>query len=185
MNKLVRDSLPLFLTMILMVNFYISAITAGPPPPPANTIQQGVGINMPTIQAWDFYFRGTNLTAFFLNLTAALENITIPRPVWEITVEWGLVQGTTGDWFNHTLPGEPIYIGLQMHPDNLTVGGDYVIPNVYDKDDYHWQLELVWMTNGTQCTKDLLVMYHMRWEPPLNGEEVDPNEPQLPNEEPL
>lgn len=98
----------------------------------------------------DYYWRDHNITE-------AIEGLST-RPV----DEYGLVYGATGNWFNYTTieDATPVYIGLQMHPDNLTVAGDYVIPNVYDKDDYHWQLELVWLGNGTQCTKDLLVMYH-------------------------
>ena len=104
------------------------------------------------------YFWRTN------NLTAAIEGFTV-TPV----NEWGLVYGTTGDWFNYTVltGATPVYIGLQMHPLNITIGGDLVIPEVYDKDDTHWQLGLYWL-NGTQCSKDCLVMYyaHIDWDNP-------------------
>ena len=133
----------------------------------------------------DMFYRGANVTAFIEAVGDWLENHTMPTPVWEETVEWGVVEGTTGDWFNHSLGYEPIYIGLQMHPYNLTIGGDYLYPNVYDKTNTTWQLEVVWMNNWTQCSKDVYVMYHMRWEPPLDGEDVDPNEPTKPNDPPL
>ena len=41
------------------------------------------------------------------------------------------------------------------------------MPEVYDKDNYHWQLALYWATNGTQYNKeDVLVMYyaHVEWD---------------------
>ena len=140
-------------------------VSSGPPPPPPNTIQDNVGVNMPSINAWDYFWRNNNLTAFFEALSDWLTNHTLPQPVWEETVEWGIVYGSTGDWFNHTLPGAPIAILLGMYPGNNTIGGQYVIPYVYDMDNVHWQLELVWMLNGTQCFHDLNVMYHMRWDP--------------------
>lgn len=95
------------------------------------------------------------------------------------TNEWGLVYGTTGDWFNYTdITYTPVYLGLQMHPLNLTIGGQYVIPNVYDKDATHWQLELVWMLNGTQCNHDCLVMYyaHVEWDNTDGLEYIEPND---------
>lgn len=148
------------------------------PPPPNNTIEQDVGLTFNTVHALrDYFYRGYNVTAFFEALANWLQNHTMPQPVWEETVEWGLVEGTTGNWFNHTLPGEPVAILLQMHPGSLVIGGQYIIPNVYDKDDYHWQLELVWLSNQTQCFHVCRVMYHMRWEPDL----ADPNVPQEPN----
>jgi len=162
------------LTLIIQA---FSQVFAGPAPPPMNTVQQNVGIHFPSIDANDYFWHGHNLTAFFEVLATWLVNHTIPQPVWADTVESGLVLGTTGDWFNHTLPNEPVYIGLQMHPDNLTYDSVLVIPGVYDKDATHWQLALYWV-NGTQINDDtaLLVMYHMRWEPRL----ADPNDPQLP-----
>ena len=69
-----------------------------------------------------------------------------------------------------------------MHPDNLTYDSVLVYPVVYDKSATQWQLALYWF-NGTQITDntDMLVMYHMRYEVGLE----DPNEPQLPAEEPI
>ena len=98
----------------------------------------------------DYFWRNNNITA-------AVEGITIV-PV----NEWGLVYGTTGDWFNYSvLTYTPLYIGLQMYPTNITYDEELVYPVVYDKDATHWQLALYW-TNGTQITDntDLLVMYH-------------------------
>ena len=98
----------------------------------------------------DYFWRGNNITA-------AIEGITI-IPV----NEWGLVYGTTGDWFNYSvLTYTPLYIGLQMYPTNITYDEELVYPVVYDKDATHWQLALYW-TNGTQITDntDMLVMYH-------------------------
>ena len=95
----------------------------------------------------DYYWRNHNLTA-------ALDSIAN-----NVTNEWNLVYGTTGDWFNYTsITGVPVYIGLQVHPLNVTVG---VLPQVYDKDSSKWQLALYWY-NGTQYVKDdnVLVMYH-------------------------
>jgi len=138
---------------------------SGPPPPADNTIQHDVGLSMPTVEAWDFWFRNVNLTDLFINIAAVIGNYTTPAVVFEETVEWGIVYGHTGDWFAHTLPGEPTAILLGMYPGNNTIGGQYVVPFVYDMTDTQWQLELVWMLNGTQCFKPLNVMYHMRWEP--------------------
>ena len=108
------------------------------------------------------------------NLTEVLANITI-TPV----SEWGLVLGTTGDWFDYTdISGAtPVYIGLQVHPDNVTLG---VLPQVYDKDATHWQLALYWY-NGTQYNKgDVLVMYHahIEWDNPTGDSYTEPNEEQ-------
>ena len=177
METLSRKRILGFVLCLLVSVWGSSVIFAGPPPPAANTIQQGVGINMPTIQAYDFFFRGVNLTDLFITIAEYIANYTGPTPVWEPTVEWGLVLGTTGDWFNHTLPSEPVAILLQMHPTNITYDSVLVLPVVYDKDATHWQLALYWV-NGTQITDNtnLRVMYHMRWEPGLQ----DPNEPQHP-----
>jgi len=92
------------------------------------------------------------------------------------TNEWGVVLGTTGDWFNYTdLSGAtPVYIGLQVHPLNVTVG---VLPQVYDKDATHWQLALYWY-NGTQYNQDdVLVMYyaHIDWDNPTGLTYIEPN----------
>jgi len=116
----------------------------------------------------DLFYQGHNVTAVIESLLGL-----------NATNEWGLVYGTTGDWFNYTdITYTPVYLGLQMHPLNLTIGGEYVIPNVYDKDDYHWQLELVWMLNGTQCNKDCLVMYyaHVEWDNEEGLEYIEPNQ---------
>ena len=114
----------------------------------------------------DYFWRSHNITAF-------VEGITI-RP----TNEWGLVYGTTGDWFNYTtISGAvPVYINVHMHPLNETIGGEKVFPQVYDKDATHWQLALYYL-NGTQCTKDCLVMYyaHIDWGNPTGLTYILPN----------
>jgi len=152
----------IFICMLSVV--IVGSYAAVPNSTPADTIQtfaNGTSVYRGDYVVIDrdlFYVRG----GVFYNATAAIESLLNINA----TNEWGLVYGTTGDWFNYTeITDTPIYIGLQLHPDNLTVAGDYVIPNVYDKDDYHWQLELVWLGNGTQCNKDLLVMYyaHVEW----------------------
>jgi hypothetical protein len=103
----------------------------------------------------DYFWRSNNLTA-------AIDGFSV-TPV----NEWGLVYGTTGDWFNYTVlsGATPVYIGVQMHPLNLTASGVLLIPEVYDKDGTHWQLGLYWV-NGTQYNQgDVLVMYyaHIDW----------------------
>ena len=108
----------------------------------------------------DTYWFTWNGTTY--NLTAVIAGLMAG---FNATDEWGLVYGTTGDWFNYTeITYTPVYIGLQMHPLNVTDG---VIPQVYDKDNYHWQLALYWY-NGTQYNKggDFLVMYyaHVDWD---------------------
>lgn len=153
------------LVSLLWVGGLSYFVLSGPPPPADNTIEHDVGLSLPTVEAHDFWFRDQNLTALFISIADAIANYTGPTPVWEPTVEWGVVYGSTGDWFNHTLPGAPITILLGMYPGNNTIGGQYVVPYVYDMDNVHWQLELVWMLNGTQCFHDLNVMYHMRWDP--------------------
>ena len=127
----------------------------------------------------DTVVRSVNASTYFLNyhgtvynLTEVLTNVTI-TPV----SEWGLVLGTTGDWFNYSgLSGAtPVYIGLQVHPDNVTLG---VLPQVYDKDATHWQLALYWY-NGTQYNKgDVLVMYHAHidWDNPTGETYIEANE---------
>jgi hypothetical protein len=95
------------------------------------------------------------------------------------TNEWNLVYGTTGDWFNYTdITYTPVYIGLQMHPLNITYDSVLVLPVVYDKDATHWQLALYWV-NGTQITDntDLLVMYyaHVDWDNVDGLEYLEPN----------
>jgi len=178
METLSRKRILGFVLCLLVSVCCSSVIFAGPPPPAVNTIQHGVGLNYLTIEARDFFFRGVNLTDLFITIAEYISNYTGPIPVWEPTVEWGLVQGTSGDWFNHTLPYEPVAILLQMHNTNYLYDGVLVIPVVYDKTTTQWQLGLFWV-NGTQIDDDLLIMYHMRWQPGLD----DPNEPQLPAEE--
>ena len=148
------------------------------PPPPLNTIEHNVGLYFQTVAAHDYFMRGYNLTDGIILLAEYVANYSL-IDIWnETNVEWGLVYGTTGDWFDHTLPDEPVYIGLQMHPTNHTYDSVLVYPVVYDKSATQWQLGLYWF-NGTQINGvDLLVMYHMRYEPDLE----DPNDPQLPSE---
>jgi len=113
----------------------------------------------------DYYWRNNNLTA-------AIEGFST-----NVTNEWGLVYGITGDWFNYTdLTGVPVYIGLQIHPDNVTAG---VLPQVYDKQATQWQLALYWY-NGTQYAKPdmVLVMYHAHvdWDNPDGDTYIEANE---------
>lgn len=116
----------------------------------------------------------------YYNFTAAVEGLLGIRPV----NEWGLVFGTTGDWFNYTVLEDavPVYIGLQMHPLNITYDGVLVLPVVYDKDATHWQLALYWV-NGTQITDDtnLMVMYyaHIDWDNPDGLTYIEANGEQL------
>ena len=156
-----------YLPVIVLILFAltVSVWAAVPNSTPADTIQ--TYNNGTSIGRFDYvvvdgdYFWEYNGTLY--NLTSAIAGLAGVNA----TNEWGLVYGTTGDWFNYTvLTGAvPVYIGLQMHPLNVTIGGEYVIPNVYDKDATHWQLELFWL-NGTQCNKDCLVMYyaHINWD---------------------
>lgn len=120
----------------------------------------------------DTYYWTWNGTTY--NITQVLENLLNINA----TNEWGLVYGTTGDWFNYTdITYTPVYLGLQMHPLNLTDSeSNAVWPNVYDKDDYHWQLELIY-ANGTQCNENLLVMYyaHVEWDNEDGLEYLEPN----------
>ena len=99
------------------------------------------------------------------------------------TNEWGLVYGTTGDWFNYTdITYTPVYIGLQMHPLNITYDGVLVLPVVYDKSATQWQVALYWV-NGTQITDntELLVMYyaHVDWDNEDGLEYITPYEEQV------
>ena len=167
----------LLVATILLGNLVHYVASQPAHPVPVNTIRHGVGMYFPAVDADDYFYRGYNVTAFFEAVAEWLENNTLPQPVWEPTVEWGLVYGTTGDWFNHTLPGEPVAVILQMHPLSLEIGAEFILPMVYDKTNTQWQLGLLWH-NGTICTQDALVMYHMRWEQGL----VDPNFPQFPAE---
>ena len=115
-----------------------------------------------------------NLGGTYYNITSTIENLL----GLNATNEWGVVYGTTGDWFNYAdLSGAtPVYIGLQMHPLNHTVGGELVIPEVYDLDDTHWQLGLYWL-NGSQVTADCLVMYyaHIDYDNPTGLTYIEPN----------
>ena len=127
-----------------------------------------------------------NCTTYWLNWHGTVYNLT--EIVANITItpvsEWGLVGGDTGDWFNYTdLSGAvPVYIGLEMHPLNLTYKGGLVEPRVYDKDTTKWQLALYWSGNGTQIADvgTFLVMYHahIEWDNPDGLTYVEPNEEQ-------
>lgn len=142
--------------------------------PPDTLRTSGTGVSTLVVD-------NVNATTYWLNwhgtpvnLTAAIANITI-TPV----SEWGLVYGTTGDWFNYTdISGAtPVYIGVQVHPLNVTLG---VLPQVYDKDATHWQLALYYY-NGTQYNDDdVLVMYHahIEWDNADGLTYVEPNEEQ-------
>jgi len=164
MRNLRRD-LIVFGLALLMVVGVIAYPVWSQAPPAINTIENDVGLYFHTVAADDYFYRTYNVTAFFEALADWLVNHTLPTPVWEETVEWGVAYGRTGDWFNHTLPGEPTVVILQMHPTNHTIhGGLLVFPAVYDKSATQWQLGLYYF-NGTQIDEDLLVMYHLRWEP--------------------
>ena len=167
-----------FLTLSLLCAAYtVVSFAAVPTSTNPDTIQTYA--NGTSVSRTDYVYIDEDLFYRGVNFSAAVEYLIL----METVNEWGLVYGTTGDWFNYTaIEHNPIYLGLQMHPDNLTIGGEYVIPNVYDKDDTHWQLELVWMGNGTQCTKDLLVMYYAHVDlGNLDDTPILPNE----DEEPL
>jgi len=124
---------------------------------PNNTLQDDWLVITNINVTGDYFWRNNNITAAVEGITTVPVN------------EWGLVLGTTGDWFNYTdLEGAtPVYIGLQMHPLNITYDSVSVFPVVYDKDATHWQLALYWV-NGTQITDntDLRVMYyaHIDWD---------------------
>ena len=117
-----------------------------------------------------------NLTEGIYNLTSNLStfmNLVIDRN------EWDLVYGTTGDWFNYTtINSTAVYIGLEMHPLNITYDSVLVEPRVYDKDNTHWQLALYWI-NGTQITDNtnLMVMYHAHvdWDNPTGLTYIEAN----------
>ena len=116
----------------------------------------------------DLFYRGYNASAAIEALLGL-----------NATNEWGLMYGTTGDWFNYTdITYTPVYLGLQMHPLNITYDSVLVVPVVYDKDATHWQLALYWI-NGTQITDstDLLVMYyaHVEWDNEDGLEYIEPN----------
>lgn len=132
----------------------------------------GLNTVVNTVNASTYFWRHGDTV---YNLTEAVSSLTGVNA----TNEWGLVYGTTGDWFNYTdLSGAtPVYIGLQVHPLNVTLG---VLPQVYDKDATHWQLALYWY-NGTQYNKDdVLVMYyaHIDWDNPTGLTYIEPNEEQ-------
>ena len=139
-RKIILGFLLISITWFGGLYYFVSSV---PPPSAENTIQEGRGVNMPTADFDDYFFRGVNLTDLFITIADAIANYTGPTPVWEPTVEWGVAYGSTGDWFNHSLPGEPTVILLQMHPTNHTVhGGLLVFPAVYDKSATQWQARL-------------------------------------------
>jgi len=173
MNERNRNSL-VFLVSILIFSIALTVGFAAVPADTLRTTTAGVStLVVDQLNVTDTYFFTWNGTIY--NLTEVVAGLL----GWNATDEWGLVYGTTGDWFNYTeITATPVYLGLQMHPLNLTIGGDYLIPNVYDKDATHWQLELVWLTNGTQCDKDCLVMYyaHVEWDNEDGLEYLEPND---------
>lgn len=169
--------------IICMLSIVIVGYAAVPNSTPADTWQQFT--NNTSVFRTDYIVLDGDL--FFVrddtyyNTTEAIESLLNINA----TNEWGLVYGTTGDWFNYTeLSGAtPVYINLHMHPLNDTIAGEKVIPQVYDKDDYHWQLALYWAGNGTQVSgKDCLVMYyaHIEWDNPTGDTYIEAN-----GEEPL
>ena len=143
---------------------------------PADTIRTtdaGVStIVVDNLNVTDTYFWSVGGTTY--NMTEAVSSLLAVNA----TNEWGLVYGTTGDWFNYTdITYTPVYLGLQMHPLNITYDSVLVLPVVYDKDATHWQLALYWV-NGTQITDDteLLVMYyaHVDWDNVDGLEYIEP-----------
>lgn len=181
-NNKSRILLSLILILSLGTVVVYSAITLG-------TISQE-GSVLETVNATQGYWLGThplvsptgdiNCSGHYLwhygGTTYNVTDAIISALGVNATDEWGLVYGTTGDWFNYTrLEGaEPVYINVHIHPDNATLG---VIPQVYDKDATHWQLSLYWY-NGTQYNKDdVLVMYyaHIDWTNPTGDTYIEPN----------
>ena len=182
LSNLARKNIALLIIITVIISAVITfSYAAVPNSTPADTTQQynnGTSIVRADYIVCDGdYYWQYNGTLY--NITQAIASLLGVNA----TNEWGLVYGTTGDWFNYTdITYTPVYLGLQMHPLNLTIAGDYVIPNVYDKDDYHWQLELVWLTNGTQCNHDCLVMYyaHVEWDNEDGLEYLEPNNEEEP-----
>jgi len=149
----------MFIVAVLLAPIIMTALAAVP----ADTLRTtNAGVStlvVDQLNVTDTYFFTWNGTIY--NLTEVVAGLLGHNA----TDEWGLVYGTTGDWFNYTdITYTPVYLGLQMHPLNVTDG---VIPQVYDKDATHWQLALYWY-NGSQYTQgdDFLVMYyaHVDWD---------------------
>lgn len=168
MKEYRKAYLYLIIITLSLIGASYAAVPMSTPPDTVQTYNNGTSITRT-----DYIVVDRDLIYRNHNVTAAIESLLGVNA----TNEWGLVLGTTGDWFNYTdITYTPVYIGLQMHPLNHTIGGDLVIPEVYDKDDTHWQLALYWL-NGTQCNKDCLVMYyaHVEWDNAEGLEYLLPN----------
>ena len=176
LSEMKRDKLILIVLILAAVGCGIGIIKAAVPPAstPVDTLQTHTNGTSVVRSDYvyidgDLYYRGYNVTNAIVGLTVTPTN------------EFGLVLGTTGDWFNYTrISLNPVYIGLQMHPTNITYDEVLVLPVVYDKDATHWQLALYWV-NGTQITDntDLRVMYiaHVDINDPEGDDEILPNAP--------
>ena len=115
--------------ILSLVLVFVNAVLAAVPADTIKTDAAGIStIVVDHLNVTDTYWWSHGGTTY--NMTAAVSSLLNVNA----TNEWGLVLGTTGDWFNYTeLSGAtPVYLGLQMHPLNHTVGGELVIPEVYD-----------------------------------------------------
>ena len=161
--------------IISLILVFVNAVLAAVPADTIRTDDTGVStVVVDHLNVTDTYWFTVGGTTY--NMTEVIASLLGVNA----TNEWGLVYGTTGDWFNYTdLSGAtPVYIGVQMHPLNLTASGVLLIPEVYDKDATHWQLGLYWV-NGTQYNQDdVLVMYyaHIEWENPTGLTYIEPNQ---------
>lgn len=162
-----------FLVIILVFSIILTVGYAAVPADTLRTTNAGVStLVVDQLNVTDTYFFTYNGTTY--NITEVIGNLL----GLNATDEWGLVYGTTGDWFNYTdITATPVYLGLQMHPLNESIAGVTVLPQVYDKDSTHWQLALYWV-NGTQILNyDALVMYyaHVDWDNEDGLEYIEPN----------
>lgn len=175
-----RKSVLTFLVITIICSMtwttLLMTVFAAVPADTLRTTNAGVStLVVDQLNVTDTYFFTWNGTTY--NLTEVVAGLL----GWNATDEWGLVYGTTGDWFNYTeITATPVYLGLQLHPLNVSVyGGELLLPEVYDKDATHWQLALYWAVNGTQYNKgDVLVMYyaHVEWDNEDGLEYLEPNE---------
>ena len=161
--------------IISLILVFVNAVLAAVPADTIRTDDTGVStVVVDHLNVTDTYWFTVGGTTY--NMTEVIASLLGVNA----TNEWGLVLGTTGDWFNYTeITYTPVYLGLQMHPLNITYDSVLVLPVVYDKDATHWQLALYWV-NGTQITDntELLVMYyaHVDWDNTDGLEYIEPNQ---------